>query len=131
MKEAESELEDSKLHLVSLKSQIEWIFFQPMRYGGDGDSCVVKGPVLIPRQVQAEKIFQVVASEVVPVLGTPIICHGLHSSNNLNGKIGDLRSWDEDCDIWSTKLQQTISYLMMISLSHHEMRKYYVLNLLL
>ena len=31
-------------------------------------------------------------------LGTPVICDGLKASTHLNGKIGDIRSYDEDIE---------------------------------
>ena len=72
-------------------------------------------------QVQAEKIFQVVANEVVPILGTSIICHGLYSSNNLNGRIGDLRSWNENWDCYNVHFEDND---LKSQITHSQARTY-------
>lgn len=55
----------------------------------------MQGPIADPRNAQEEETLTVDTSDLRFVLGTPVICHGLKTLTHLNGKIGDLRSWDE------------------------------------
>jgi hypothetical protein len=50
------------------------------------------------RNVDEEETLTVASKVIVPLVGTPVICHGLRSrsSSHLNGKIGGLRSYSED-----------------------------------
>jgi hypothetical protein len=66
-------------------------YFQAIRYEDDGDTLVVNGPILKPRQVDDEREFQVTSDSVIP-LGCPVVCHGLTGATHLNGKLGQVRS---------------------------------------
>ena len=95
-RQAESDLQRCKVRYVKIKHRQEWEWFQALRYE---EKCVVQGPVLNPRKVQEEETFTVATKDIRPDLGTPVICHGFGDSlSHLNGKIGDLRSWDEETD---------------------------------
>ena len=67
-------------------------YFQAMRYEDDGDTLVVIGPILNPRQVDDEREFQVTSDLVFPMIGCPVVCHGLTGATHLNGKLGQVRS---------------------------------------
>ena len=51
-----------------------------------------------PRNTNEEEPLTVATEDLIIIAGTPIVCHGLGISSHLNGKIGDLRSWDEATD---------------------------------
>ena len=96
-KRAESELLDCKTRYVGIKYGDEINVFQALRYEEDGDKCVAQGPIMEPvRDTQAEQMFTVAASDLMFVFGTPVVCHGSKELSHLNGKIGDLRSWQEE-----------------------------------
>ena len=40
----------------------------------------------------------VATADIKPVLGTPVVCHGLKDLSFLNGKIGDLQARGEESD---------------------------------
>jgi hypothetical protein len=67
-------------------------YFQAIRYEDDGDTLVVIGPILNPRQVDDEREFQVTSDLVFPMIGCPVVCHGLTGATHLNGKLGQVRS---------------------------------------
>jgi hypothetical protein len=69
--------------------------FQAIRY--EGDQCVVR--VLTQQQgVQHdnERLIKVKANDIIPSKASPVVCHGLKNASHLNGKIGDVRGFDED-----------------------------------
>ncbi len=67
--------------------------FQALRYENDGEVCVVTGPVKQPTQEEDdERIFHVASDLIVPIVGCPVICHGLTSASHLNGKLGEVRA---------------------------------------
>lgn len=103
-REAESNLQQCKERYVVLASDVEADYpggrklFQALRYEKDGKKCVVKGPIIIPRNTREEETLTVNTADLRYQLGTPVICHGLVEDTlyHLNGKIADLRSWDEE-----------------------------------
>jgi hypothetical protein len=60
--------------------------------------CIVQGPVKEPRVISKKKTLTVEAHRIGFTLGTPVICHGLKNADYLNGKIGDIRSFDDSGD---------------------------------
>ena len=89
-------------HLKTCKERIVWLavnneikIFEALRYEDEGDQCVLQGPITKPRNFEGETILIVNANHLVIVkMGTPIICKGLNKSSHLNGKLGDVRSYD-------------------------------------
>ena len=74
--------------------------YQALRYEDDGETCVVRGPIEDPRNVEKEEVFTVATVEIDLAYGTPVICHGLEGTLSLlNGKIGDLRTRSEESDM--------------------------------
>mmetsp|Transcript_35620 Transcript_35620/g.76069 ORF Transcript_35620/g.76069 Transcript_35620/m.76069 type:complete len:437 (-) Transcript_35620:3-1313(-) len=65
--------------------------FEALRYEGE-DKCVVRGPLSKPRKINEEKTFTVHNHQIRPALGSPVTCHGLEASSNLNGKMGNVLS---------------------------------------
>ncbi|KAL9178275.1 hypothetical protein ACHAXT_001703 [Thalassiosira profunda] len=60
----------------------------------DGAKCILEGG-----RYGTEKecsTITVDSENVRPELGTPVVCHGLKESSHLNGKIGEVRSIDEE-----------------------------------
>jgi len=84
----------TRLVLVALPSDILGLF-QALRYENDGEeSCVVRGPVLDQRQIELEDVYTMDSIDVIPIVGTPVICHSLQKAAHLNGKIGEVRDFD-------------------------------------
>jgi hypothetical protein len=81
------------IHVVNVKNQSS-DGFQALWY--EGDQCVVRGPVECPRIYSKEKVLKVTFHDnnVAFYIGNPVICHGLEKATHLNGKIGDVRSWN-------------------------------------
>jgi len=63
--------------------------FIALRYENDGDKCIVKDPT-----IEDEKETKISAPDIIPYLGTPVVCKGLQQLTHLNGKIGDVRKVD-------------------------------------
>ena len=96
-KRIESTLQQYNLRRVLLKSQGGiWKHYRAIRYEDDGESIIVQGPLSEPRKDEAT--FSVPSTDILPSLGTPVVCHDLEDDfmSNLNGKVGDLRSWDKE-----------------------------------
>ena len=55
----------------------------------------MNGPIQYPRQVDDEREFHVTSDLVIPMLGCPVVCHGLTGATHLNGKLGHVRSAGE------------------------------------
>ncbi|KAL9187557.1 hypothetical protein ACHAXT_001660 [Thalassiosira profunda] len=68
--------------------------FQALRYDGSGKKLVVRGPIHTPRDAGKGSTIEV-DTPVIPAMGTPVICHGLKSTPELNGKVGDVRGAGE------------------------------------
>jgi hypothetical protein len=73
---------------------LEREYYQALRF--EGDKCVIRGPVKEQRVISEEKTLTVESNALFLVVGTPVICHGLKNSAHLNGKIGDIRSFDSE-----------------------------------
>ena len=97
-KRAEKDLKQYQVRYVQFKSQYEGKQFQALRYEEDGKKCVVQGPVTKPRKIKDEETMTVATADIKPVLGTPVVCHGLKDLSFLNGKIGDLQARGEESD---------------------------------
>lgn len=67
--------------------------FQAVRY--EGDKCFVRGPI-----GTSEDLFSVNADTPLPSLGTPVVCQGFKNAPELNGKIGDVRSYDSNTQMF-------------------------------
>ena len=105
-KKVEKELKWCKFRHVQLKSRDEMQSFQALRYEQDGKKCVVQGPNACPRNIQEEEIFAVDTTDLRYGLHTPVICHGLEGPlSDLNGKMGDLRSWEEKSEAFKVHFE--------------------------
>jgi hypothetical protein len=83
--------------------------FEAMRYEDDGEICVIIGPVTEPRLADKEQILRVVSCLTVPMLGCTVVCTGLVSSPQLNGKLGDVRGGK----LVGNVLQKDVHFLWM------------------
>ena len=68
--------------------------FQALRYANDGKECVVQGPIAYPRQIEKEEEYSMDSVDIIPSVGTPVVCHSLQKAAHLNGKIGEVREFD-------------------------------------
>lgn len=75
-------------------SKLTWIFF--VRYTEGGTKCVVRGPIIQPRNEDSEQIYIMPVGQILLGVGIPVVVAGLRYSTDLNGKVGDLRSWVEE-----------------------------------
>lgn len=96
-KSAKSDLQKIKVRRVRIKHQ-NGRTYQALRYEEDGEKCVIQGPIAKPRNIQAERTFSIASEGIIFKPGTPVICDGLKASTNLNGKMGDVRFYDEDIE---------------------------------
>lgn len=63
----------------------------------EADMCVVRGPIAKPRKTNDEKTFRLnVIQILLPDHGVAVVCQGLQNAQYLNGKVGDIRSFDDD-----------------------------------
>ena len=93
----ESRLNTCKERIVGLEVNNEARIFEALRYEDEGgeDQCVLQGPITKPRNLEGETVLTVNANHLLIVkMGTPSICKGLNKSSHLNGKLGDVRSYD-------------------------------------
>jgi ribosomal protein L21E len=68
--------------------------FQAIHY--KGDQCVVR---VLPQQQGVhdnERLIKVKANDIIPSNATPVVCSGLKNATYFDGKIGDVRGFDED-----------------------------------
>jgi hypothetical protein len=65
--------------------------FQALRYGNDGEICVVMGPIKEPIEIEHEMTYHIANNLVIPKQGCAVICHGLMSASHLNGELGEAR----------------------------------------
>ena len=68
--------------------------FQALRYVSSGKKCVVQGPIQNPRNTKKETTLEI-SAPITARFGTPVICQGLKSAPELNGKLGDVRGTGE------------------------------------
>ena len=66
------------------------------RYTEGGAKCIVRGPIVQPRDESSEQIYIMPIGQILLGVGIPVVVTGLRFSTALNGKIGDLRSWVEE-----------------------------------
>jgi len=99
---AESRLQFCKARFVFSKTDRGLLIFQDLRYEGDGEKCIVYGPlesgvsVSNPGNVSEDQTTTFATKNTNPKVGTPVICQGLKKSNHLNGKLGEIRLWDQE-----------------------------------
>ena len=91
---AEELLKEVKVRFVNILPDMKP--FQALRYENDGEICVVQGPIIEPRQVDDERLYCVESHLIHPVVGCPVICHGLVSASHLNGELGEVRNVEEN-----------------------------------
>ena len=58
--------------------------FIALRYDNDEVDCIVKDPT-------TDEVTKIPTSDIIPFMGTPVICKGLQQLNHLNDKVGDVR----------------------------------------
>jgi hypothetical protein len=63
-------------------------------FGHEDDKYVLRGLVAVP-EYRMQRLRVVLNDVILVSLGIPVICHGLSNATHLNGKIGDIRSYDE------------------------------------
>ena len=104
-KRVDSNLQNCKVRCVKISSRIG--VFQALRYEEDGEKCVMQGPIAKPRNIQEEETLTIDnTSDVLRFpLGTPVVCNGLKKATHLNGKIGDIRSYDEDNECYKVHFE--------------------------
>ena len=103
---AESGLQRFKVWYVKTKHLNERKRFQALRYENDGKKCILQGPIAQPRNVKEEKSFAVATKNITYCYGTPVVCRGLENPfSHLNGKIGDVRSWDDETDCYEVQFE--------------------------
>lgn len=104
-KSIESLLSRLKERRVYIKGDI----FEALRYQSGGDKCVVEGPLFVPRDALEQSVYtfddlemgqelmegNFETSDLLLICGTPVICQGLQNATHLNGKLGDVRSFNE------------------------------------
>jgi len=99
-KRTEFNLQYSKARYVIFRTGGKNFLFQALRYEDDGEKCIAYGPLeerlSSPRNVPEGETTTFATKDVIPIPGTPVICHGLEKVSHLNGKLGDVRSWDEE-----------------------------------
>eukprot|EP00984_Skeletonema_dohrnii_P012141 scaffold4883_cov120-Skeletonema_dohrnii-CCMP3373.AAC.1 len=93
-KYAMSVLTYSRVRKVVIRFEDVSGLFQALRYENEGEDCVVQGPFADPRNVDEEEQCPFDSTDIIPFLGTPVICHGLQKAAHLNGMIGDVRDLD-------------------------------------
>jgi len=71
----------------------------------DENICEVQGPCRKSRDKNEEKKITVATEDLIFIPGTPVICHGMEDSDHINGKIGDLRSWDEETNYYTVAFE--------------------------
>jgi hypothetical protein len=87
-----SELELATIRVVEVKYKNVQEQFQALRYECNGNKCVIHGPA---RELMTSRHTATVDTNILrPCVGTPVMCHGLKNASHLNGKIGDVRSYD-------------------------------------
>jgi len=85
-----------KRYVVTVVDQGRQYHFEALRYTEAGRECVVRGPIVQPRDEDSEQTYIIPTGQLVFGVGIPVVVTGLRYSTSLNGKIGDLRSWVEE-----------------------------------
>jgi len=66
--------------------------YMALRYEEDGKKCIVEGPT----DSNAKQTLTVESDDIIYTIGVPVTCHGLVKASHLNGKEGEVRSFDEE-----------------------------------
>ena len=106
-KNIETTLAKCKARLVILE---EGEVFQALRYEDSGDKCVVQGPVKKNSHYEGRSkgaVYTVDSSSLLIANGTPIVCQGLVKGAHLNGKLADVRSFDEVKERYTIHFEDT------------------------
>ena len=77
------------------------IRYEPMGVSNDAEELVVKGPILSPRDRSVESEMNVpwIFTRLFDHnCSTPVRCRGLRNAAHLNGKIGDVRGFNESTE---------------------------------
>jgi len=74
-----------------------------LRYEGCGNQCLlVRGPIIEPEHKQVT--FK--TKKYVPAQGTPVMIKGMqHPNTHLNGKVGEIYSWDEESHCFTLRFE--------------------------
>ena len=109
-----SRLDAIKHRAVVIVSNQTHTIYQALRYKEDG-KFLLQGPITKPRNSQNEQTLTVDPSQVIFGVGTPVVCHGLKTSTHLNGKIGDIRSWNKASGCWNVHFEDTSIETCLVS----------------
>ena len=63
-----------------------------LRYEDDGKKCIVEGPT----DSDTKQTLTVDSSDIIYTIGVPVTIYGLVKASHLNGKEGEVRSFDEE-----------------------------------
>lgn len=96
-KRIESQLNKCKARLVALE---DGEIYQLLRYEGD-NQCVVKSVM------KDDTILTTNINCIHIDNGTPIVCQGLKKADQLNGKLGDIRSFDVETERYAVHFEDT------------------------
>jgi hypothetical protein len=88
-------LEVAKRRIVLLLSK-EGLDVEALQYNADRDEYTVKKARR--KRAEDEETFTVTSDDLIYPKGIPVVCHGLVNASHLNGKIGDVRTLDENTD---------------------------------
>jgi hypothetical protein len=89
-KKADVLMNHCKGRFVSVMGQF-CTHFEALRYEDDGDTLVVNGPIQEPRNRNEEQESRFTSAVVIPMIGCPVVCHGLTGATHLNGKLGEIK----------------------------------------
>lgn len=95
LSEALDQIKSVGTQIVRLKSdegESKGRGYMALRYEDDGKKCIVEGPT----DSDAKKTLTVDSSDIIYTIGVPVTCHGLINASHLNGKEGEVRSFDEE-----------------------------------
>ena len=83
--------------------------FKALRYEDGGDKCVVQGPVKSHYYEGHNECteYTVDSSSLLITNGTPIVCQGLQKGAHLNGKLADIRSYDNEKERYTIYFEDT------------------------
>ena len=96
--QVDSALQHLKVRKVTSEVEGEQKNFQVLRYEEGRKKCAIQGPITEPRNIQKEKVITVASDDFSFLACTPITCHGLDDFPELNGRVGNLRAWDNETD---------------------------------
>ena len=93
-------LQKCQRRIVSIHGQGQCL---ALRYEGCGNQFLrVRGPIIEPEHKQVT--FK--TKKYVPALGTPVIIEGMqHPNTHLNGKVGEIQSWDKESHCFTVRFE--------------------------